>query len=182
MIKEGEVINEPIEDIVKTRNDDNEMSNGINEYPSFCDFDRKIHVDCAYNLQFSCMIDKIKYEGKNVVGAYINVPIFVGNFSVVTDFELVENMDAYRDEGMGDVIARKPFCIEVCVKSRRFDGMITIYNGNESVTYQMVRSHPRFKHLTNAQCNKMRPLLKDRKDFENQELVSGCYHRKLVVL
>ncbi|GKC91381.1 hypothetical protein Tco_1152030 [Tanacetum coccineum] len=55
-IEEGEVIDEPMEDIVKTRNDDNEISNGIDEYPSFCDFDRKIHIDCAYNLQFSCMI------------------------------------------------------------------------------------------------------------------------------
>ncbi|GJV95592.1 homeodomain-like protein [Tanacetum coccineum] len=187
-IEECEVIDIPMEDIVKTRNDDNEISNGIDEYPSFCDFDRKIHINCAYNLQFSCMIgfehvnanfflilsinvmskrfynsimkDKIEYKEKNVVGAFINVPIFIGNFSVMTDFAVVENMDAYRDEGMGDVIVGKPFCREVCVKARRFDGMITIYNGNGSVTYQMVRSYPRFKHLTNAQCNKMRPLLK----------------------
>ncbi|GJY96369.1 hypothetical protein Tco_0513279 [Tanacetum coccineum] len=27
-------------------------------------------------------------------------------------------------------------------------------------TYQMVRSHPRFKHHTNEQCNKIPPLLK----------------------
>ncbi|GKA84461.1 hypothetical protein Tco_0806056 [Tanacetum coccineum] len=50
---------------------------------------------------------------------------------------MIENMDAYRDEGMGDVIVGKPFCREICVKARRFDGMITIYNGNDSVTYQM---------------------------------------------
>ncbi|GKC95982.1 hypothetical protein Tco_1161424 [Tanacetum coccineum] len=56
MIEDCEVIDEPMEDIVKTRNNDNEISNGIDEYPSFCDFDRKIHIDCVYNLQFSCMI------------------------------------------------------------------------------------------------------------------------------
>ncbi|GJX93142.1 hypothetical protein Tco_0347728 [Tanacetum coccineum] len=66
-IEEGEVNNEPMEDIIKTRNDDNEI--------------------------------------------------------------IIENMDAYRDEGMGDVIVGKPFCREICVKARRFDGMITIYNG-----------------------------------------------------
>ncbi|GJW96832.1 putative reverse transcriptase domain-containing protein [Tanacetum coccineum] len=38
-IMEGVVIDEPMEDIVKTRNDDNEISNRIDEYPSFCDFD-----------------------------------------------------------------------------------------------------------------------------------------------
>ncbi|GKA87201.1 reverse transcriptase domain-containing protein [Tanacetum coccineum] len=88
-IEEGEVIDEPMKDIVKTRNDDNEISNGLDEYPSFCEYDEKIHINCAYNLQFSCMI------GKNVVGAFINVSIFVGNFFVVTDFAVVENMDAY---------------------------------------------------------------------------------------
>ncbi|GJQ91095.1 retrovirus-related pol polyprotein from transposon TNT 1-94 [Tanacetum coccineum] len=70
------------------------------------------------------------------------------------------NMDAYQDKGMGDVIDGKLFCREIYVKAKRFDGMITVYNGNDSVTYQMAHSHMRFKHLTNEQCNKMRPLLK----------------------
>nr|GEV97057.1 hypothetical protein [Tanacetum cinerariifolium] len=45
-IEDGEVIDEPMEDIVETRNDD-----GIDEYPSFCYVDRKIRIDCAYNLE-----------------------------------------------------------------------------------------------------------------------------------
>ncbi|GJW34666.1 putative reverse transcriptase domain-containing protein [Tanacetum coccineum] len=186
-IEEGEVVDELNGDIVKTRND-NVMVEKIDEYPSFYYYDRKIKDNCAYNLQFSCMIgyeqvnannfpilsinvmsknfdnsimkDKIEYKGKNVVEAFINVPIFIGNFSVLTDFVVVENMDTYRDEGMGNVIVGKPFCREVCVESRCFDGFITIYNGNDSVTYQMARTHLRFKHLSNEQCNKIRPLLK----------------------
>ncbi|GJX91158.1 hypothetical protein Tco_0344484 [Tanacetum coccineum] len=47
---------------------------------------------------------------------------------------VLENMDAYRDEGMGDVIFGEPFLREVGIKARRFEGMITIYNGNESVS------------------------------------------------
>ncbi|GKF84933.1 hypothetical protein Tco_0249831, partial [Tanacetum coccineum] len=88
------------------------------------------------------------------------VPIFVGTFSVVTDFIVLEDMDAYRDERIGDVIFGEPFLREVRIKEGRVEGMITIYNGNESVTYQMMRSHPRFKHDTNEQCNKIPPLLK----------------------
>ncbi|GJR73957.1 hypothetical protein Tco_0086322 [Tanacetum coccineum] len=180
-IEEGEVIKE-----FRTRDD--ELDTGIDDYPSCCDYDKKIHIDCAYNLKFSCMIgfefthvnffpllyvnvmskkfhnsimkDKMVYKGNNVIGALMNVPIFVGTFSVVTDFAVLEDMDAYRDEGMGDVIFGEPFLREVGIKARRFEGMITIYNGNESVTYQMVRSHPRFKHHTNEQCNKIPPLLK----------------------
>ncbi|GKA97887.1 putative reverse transcriptase domain-containing protein, partial [Tanacetum coccineum] len=60
--------------------------------------------------------------------ALMNVPIFVGTFSVVTDFAVLEDMDAYRDEGMGDVIVDEPFLREVRIKAKRFDGMITIYN------------------------------------------------------
>ncbi|GKE95984.1 hypothetical protein Tco_1580839, partial [Tanacetum coccineum] len=129
-IEEGEVIEE-----FKTRDD--ELDTKISDYPSCCDYDKKIHIDCAYNLKFSCMIgfefthanffpllyvnvmskkfhnsimkDKMVYKGNNVIGALMNVPIFVGTFSVVTDFVVLENMDAYCDEGMGDVIFGEPF-------------------------------------------------------------------------
>ncbi|GJX72503.1 hypothetical protein Tco_0309674 [Tanacetum coccineum] len=67
----------------------------------------------------SIMKDKMVYKGNNVVGALMNVPIFVGTFSVVTNFEVLENMDAYRDEGMGDIIFGKPFLREVGIKARR---------------------------------------------------------------
>ncbi|GKA60764.1 reverse transcriptase domain-containing protein [Tanacetum coccineum] len=158
-IEEGEVIEE-----FRTRDD--ELDFRIDDYPSYCDYDKKIHIDCAHNLKFSCMIgfefthanffpllyvnvmskkfhnsimkDKMVYKGNNVIGALMNVPIFVGTFSVVTDFAVLEDTDAYRDEGMGDVIFGEPFLSEVGIKARRFEGMITIYNGNESVTYQMV--------------------------------------------
>ncbi|GKA34267.1 hypothetical protein Tco_0720696 [Tanacetum coccineum] len=97
-IEEGEVIDTPIKEMVKTRHDD-KITNGIEDYPSFSDPDKKIRMDCAYNLKFSCMID----------------------------FAVLEDMDAYRDEGMGDVIFGEPFLREVGINARRFDGMITIY-------------------------------------------------------
>ncbi|GJS87261.1 hypothetical protein Tco_0769897 [Tanacetum coccineum] len=108
----------------------------------------------------SIMRDKVEYKGKNVVGAFMNVPIFVGNFSIVTHFAIVDNMDGYRDQDMGDIILGEPFCKASCVEARKFDGLITIHNGSDNVTYQMARSHPRFKHLSNTQCNKIKPLLK----------------------
>ncbi|GKC78059.1 hypothetical protein Tco_1128833, partial [Tanacetum coccineum] len=154
-IEEGEVIKKSI-----TR--DNELDIGIDDYPSYCNYDKKIHIDYAHNLKFSCMIgfeftyanfftllyvnmiskkfhnsimkDKMVYKGNNVVGALMNVSIFVGIFSVVTDFVVLENMDAYHDERMGDVIVGEPFLREVGIKTRRFKGMITIYNGNDEVS------------------------------------------------
>ncbi|GKF76489.1 hypothetical protein Tco_0228959, partial [Tanacetum coccineum] len=88
----------------------------------------------------------------------------------------LEDMDAYRDKGMGDVIVGEPFLREFGIKARRFDGMITIYNGNDEVTYQMTRSHPRFKRHTNKQCNKIPPLLKvSGKDEKNG--ISNAYQK-----
>ncbi|GJR18437.1 hypothetical protein Tco_0966964 [Tanacetum coccineum] len=95
-IEEGEVIEE-----FRARNDAR-----IFRYPSDCDHNKKIHIDCAYNLKFSCMID----------------------------FAVLEDMDAYRDEGMGDVIFGEPFLREVGINAKRFEGMINIHNGNEEVT------------------------------------------------
>ncbi|GJS85162.1 hypothetical protein Tco_0751703 [Tanacetum coccineum] len=205
-IEEGEVIEE-----FRTRNED--LDTGINDYPSYCDDDKKIHIDCAHNLKFSCMIgfefthanffpllyvnmmsrkfhnsimkNKMVYKGNNVVGALMNVPIFVGTFSMMTDFAVLENMDAYRDEGMGDVIFGKPLLREADIKAKWFEGMITLYKGNDEVTYQMVRSRPRFKYHTNEQCNKIPPLLKvNEKDVMNgvshaYQKLKGFYKRVL---
>ncbi|GJW71795.1 hypothetical protein Tco_0128712 [Tanacetum coccineum] len=94
-IKECEVVEE-----FRARNDARMVSK-IFGYPSDCDHDKKIHIDCAYNLKFSCMID----------------------------FADLEDMDAYRDEGMGDVIFGEPFLREVGINAKWFKGMITIHNG-----------------------------------------------------
>nr|GEV64163.1 homeodomain-like protein [Tanacetum cinerariifolium] len=159
-IEEGEVVDEPMMDIVKTRCD-NEIIDGLGYEHVNANFFPLLSINLmSKNFYNSIMKDKVECKGKNVVGAFMNIPIFVGNFSVVTGFAVVENMDAYRDDVMGDVIVGRPFCKEACIKARRFDGMITLYKVDDSMTYQMARSHPRFKHLTNAQCNKMRPLLK----------------------
>ncbi|GJV53158.1 homeodomain-like protein [Tanacetum coccineum] len=196
-IEKGEVIEE-----FRTRDEDLDI--GIDDYPSYYDDDKKIHIDCAHNIKFSCMIgfefthvnfypllyvnvmskefhnsimkDKMVYKGDNVVGALMNVPIFLGTFSVMTDFAVLEDMDAYRDEGIGDIIVGEPFLREVGIKIKHLEGIITLYNGDDEVTYQMVRSHPRFKNHTNEQCNKIPPLLKvSEKDVKNG--ISHAYQK-----
>ncbi|GJT37949.1 homeodomain-like protein [Tanacetum coccineum] len=183
---------------------DEDLDIRIDDYLSYYDNDKKIHINYAHNLRFSCMIgfeftqanffpllyvnvmskkfhnsimkDKMVYKENNVVGAVMNVPIFVGTFSVVTDFTILENMDAYRGEGMGDVIVGEPFLREVGIKAKRFEGIITLYKNDDEATYQMVRSHVRFKNHTNEHCNKILPLLKvSEKDEKNG--ISHAYQK-----
>ncbi|GKA72559.1 homeodomain-like protein [Tanacetum coccineum] len=158
-VEEGGVVNEPIMDIVKTRCD---LIGGLDDYPSNCDFYRRIHIDCAYNLKFSCMMgfeyvhsnflpilpinvmfkkfytsimkDKIEFKRRNKLGNFVNAPIFIGNFNVITDFTVVEDMDPYLDKGMGDVIVREHKAS--CMEARRSDGIITIRDGDDSVSEQ----------------------------------------------
>ncbi|GKE69660.1 gag-pol polyprotein [Tanacetum coccineum] len=117
-IEEGDVIDEPIIDIIKTRNNES-----FDEYP------------------------------------------------------IVENMDGYRDQDMGNIILGEPFCKASCVEARRFDGLITIHNGSDNVTYQMTRSHPRFKHISNAQCNKIKSLLKVSLHNKLNEIIPHPYQK-----
>nr|GEW60322.1 hypothetical protein [Tanacetum cinerariifolium] len=134
-IKKGEVVEQ-----FKARNDARMVSK-IFGYPTNCDHDKKIQIDYAYNLKFYCMIgfeflhtkffpmlyvnvmskkfysyirkDKLEYKGNNVVRALMNIPIFVETFSILTDFAVLEDMDAYRNERMGDFIFDKSFLREV---------------------------------------------------------------------
>ncbi|GJR41506.1 putative reverse transcriptase domain-containing protein [Tanacetum coccineum] len=94
-IKECKVVEE-----FRAKNDA-KMVSKVFGYPGDYDHDKKICIDCAYNLKFSCMID----------------------------FVVLEGMDDYRYEGMGDVIFGKPFLREVRINAKRFEGMITIHNG-----------------------------------------------------
>nr|GEU69792.1 hypothetical protein [Tanacetum cinerariifolium] len=193
-VKEGEVVEE-----FRARNDARMVSKFFG-YPSDCDHDKKIRIDYAHNLKFFCMIGfeflhanflpilyvnvmskkfynsirkvKLEYKGNNVIGSLMNIPIFVRTFSILTDFAVLEDMDAYRDEGIDDVIFGEPFLREVRINARRFEGMITTHNVNEEVTYQMVRSHPRFKHHTNKQCNKIPSLLK----VSKEDMMNGISH------
>ncbi|GKE63948.1 hypothetical protein Tco_1514315, partial [Tanacetum coccineum] len=100
-IEEGEVIYEPMIDMIKTRNNES--------------FDEEF-----YN---SITMDKVELKGKNVVGAFMNVPIFV----------VVENVDGYQDQDMGDIILREPFCKASCVEAKRFLSMAYSFYGYDDL-------------------------------------------------
>ncbi|GJS70155.1 hypothetical protein Tco_0702996 [Tanacetum coccineum] len=82
---------------------------------------------------------------------------------IIEEGEVIEEFKTRDDElkvGIDDY--HKPFVKRSCIKTRRFPKVMNIpfYNGDNDVTYQMVRSQARFEHHTNEQCNKISPLLK----------------------
>ncbi|GKC68369.1 retrovirus-related pol polyprotein from transposon TNT 1-94 [Tanacetum coccineum] len=108
-------------------NQDNEFEPTINEgiivnEPTY---------KCCYKIKFSCMIgykhviadflpvlsinmmtkrfyiikDKDDQEGKKLAGTLIDVPIFVGNFSIISGFTIIDDMD-----GTSGVVLGMSFC------------------------------------------------------------------------
>ncbi|GJY44403.1 DNA-directed DNA polymerase [Tanacetum coccineum] len=114
------------------------------------DLEARLMGETLVEFYNSIIKDKVELKGKNVVGAFMNVPIFVGNFSVVTRFVVVEN-----EIKTWEILFLENHSAKLHVlKQKRFDGLITIHNGSDNVTYQMARSHPRFKHLSNASATR----------------------------
>ncbi|GJT09894.1 putative reverse transcriptase domain-containing protein [Tanacetum coccineum] len=83
----------------------------------------------ALSLIKSTELDlEARTNGKSVVGAFMNAPIFVGTLYVVTDFAVIEDMDHYHYEEIGDVIVGKEFCKEIGVRQNDLKEMTTKYN------------------------------------------------------
>ncbi|GJS45422.1 uncharacterized mitochondrial protein-like protein [Tanacetum coccineum] len=114
IIKDGEIIDEPIGDMIETTHD-NEIIDGLDEYLNYehvnANFFPLLSINLISKSFYNSIIkEKVEFKGKTVVAAFMNVPIFVGNFFFVADFVVMENMDIYRDEGMCDIIVGRPFC------------------------------------------------------------------------
>ncbi|GJT11581.1 hypothetical protein Tco_0858623 [Tanacetum coccineum] len=73
--------------------------------------------------------------------------------TIEEDFAVLEDMDAYRDEGMGDVIFGKLFLREVGINAKRFEGMITIYNGEEDKMTGISHSYQKLKRFYKGVLN-----------------------------
>ncbi|GJW29972.1 mitochondrial proton/calcium exchanger protein-like protein isoform X1 [Tanacetum coccineum] len=169
-IDEGEVIDE-----FRTRDED--LDTGIDDYPSFefthINFFPLLYVNVMSKKSHnSIMKDKMVYKGDNVVGTLMNVPIFVGTFSVVTDFAILENMDAYRNEEMGDVIVGEPRHFKTLsldeLRSPDFNLRSDQEYSKEEVAKTMAETMEQYMSKTRADYGSgvARPKIKDKVNFE----------------
>ncbi|GKA39632.1 hypothetical protein Tco_0732183 [Tanacetum coccineum] len=55
----------------------------------------------------SIIKDKGDHEGKNLAGTLIDIPIFVGNFSIISGFMIIDDMGENVTSG---VVLDMPFC------------------------------------------------------------------------
>ncbi|GJT68266.1 hypothetical protein Tco_1019746 [Tanacetum coccineum] len=53
------------------------------------------------SFYYSIIKDKDDHEGKSLAGALIDIPIFVGKFSILTGFIIIDDEDVERDVALG---------------------------------------------------------------------------------
>nr|GEU62019.1 hypothetical protein [Tanacetum cinerariifolium] len=56
-------------------------------------------------LGFKMIKEKADHEGKNIAGTLIDIPIFVGNYSIISGFSITDDMDI-----TNSVVLGVPFC------------------------------------------------------------------------
>ncbi|GKC96161.1 putative reverse transcriptase domain-containing protein [Tanacetum coccineum] len=69
----------------------------------------------AINESFDPHYDKGDHEGKKIAGTLIDIPIFIGNFSIISGFLIIDDMDI-----TSGVVLGMPFLQEVCVMQKDY--------------------------------------------------------------
>ncbi|GKG37035.1 hypothetical protein Tco_0447208, partial [Tanacetum coccineum] len=75
-------------------------------------------------LLFSIIKDKDDHEGKSTTGSLIDVPVFVGNFSILTGFIIIDDEDVTRDVALG-----MPFLMPNDYEEVRSQGRVRVNDG-----------------------------------------------------
>nr|GEU78863.1 protein kinase-like domain, concanavalin A-like lectin/glucanase domain protein [Tanacetum cinerariifolium] len=90
--------------------DDEEVINKLNEYGYTRNFycNRIINISDGNDLAFPCMIG-LESMGRNLVAIVRDVYVFVGSFTYVTDFVVLEDIGEFIMSDMADVVMERPF-------------------------------------------------------------------------
>ncbi|GJU88320.1 zf-CCHC domain-containing protein [Tanacetum coccineum] len=130
--EDGEVDYEPL---VNIKNRNNARIRGSHDYSSLPN-DRKLTFSCKIGYRritadifhilsvntmtkdfYHSVIKDKKNQEEKIVGTLIEIPVFVGNFSIFSDFEIIDVI--YQGNGLKDVVLGMPFFKEFVI--RRID-------------------------------------------------------------
>ena len=147
----------------------------------------RIHYRNPYNLQLSCkigyadfhpfvdtsspvniiskecynqiMIKELEYKGNNFLGIATNVHIFIGMYTFLVDFVVLDDVSEFVEDGLTGVILGSPFKAISGLGEDAKQGIVWLQYGNDKTIFRMPRVVKNFKHLNFKQLSRMRPLL-----------------------
>ncbi|GJW91879.1 hypothetical protein Tco_0169432 [Tanacetum coccineum] len=120
----------------------------------------------AYN---TIMVDRLEGTGKNLVAIVRDVYVFVGSFTYITDFVVLEDLGEFIISDMAEVLMGRPFRKITKLKYDVTKGLVSFTKIFNTYTYRMPRTIPRLK---NFNWSKVLPLL----ELSQNDLMNGLRH------
>ncbi|GJS77574.1 hypothetical protein Tco_0727455 [Tanacetum coccineum] len=109
----------------------------------------------AYN---TIMVKGLKSTGKNLVAIVRDVYVFVGSFTYVTDFVVLEDIGEFIVSDMAKVVMGKPFRNVTQIEYDYVKGLVSFNRILDNYTFQMPRTIPRFKNWGYASWSRIPPI------------------------
>ncbi|GKD19366.1 hypothetical protein Tco_1208524 [Tanacetum coccineum] len=97
----------------------------------------------AYN---TIMVEGLESIGKNLVAIIRDVYVFVGSFTYITDFMVLEDIGEFIQINKAEVVMGKPFRKITKLEYDCTKGLMSFNRIFDSYTFQMPRTIPRFNH------------------------------------
>ncbi|GJX89617.1 hypothetical protein Tco_0341631 [Tanacetum coccineum] len=96
----------------------------------------------------------------NMVGLDKNLHVFIGNYQLLVDFIILENISEFVENGLTKVLFGQPFKEQIGLVEDRGKGTLWFKIGNDKTIFHMPRAEKAFRKLMVKQHNSMGPLLK----------------------
>ncbi|GJR29016.1 hypothetical protein Tco_1105248 [Tanacetum coccineum] len=98
----------------------------------------------AYN---TIMVERLEETGKNLVAIVRDVYVFVGSFTYVTNFVILEDIGEFIMSDMAKVLMARPFRKTTKLKYDVIKGLVSFSKIFDTYTYRMPRTIPKIKNF-----------------------------------
>jgi len=107
-----------------------------------------------------------KYPGGvcNFVGRVKDVHVFIGNFTYLVDFVVLEDIGCVIDNSLSQVVLGKPFVGTSKMSHNKYDGTVRFKEGNDEITYRMPWKTNEYGHLSFFERDNIRAFEDKSKD------------------
>ncbi|GJX31925.1 hypothetical protein Tco_0241780 [Tanacetum coccineum] len=123
----------------------------------------------AYN---TIMVYGLESTGMNLVAIVRDIYVFVGSFTYVTDFVVLEDIGEFILNEIADVVMGGPFKEVTRLKYDCAKGLVSFTRIFDNYTFQMPRTIPRFKSWGHVAWSKILHILV----LSERDLINGFRH------
>ncbi|GJW35581.1 hypothetical protein Tco_0058501 [Tanacetum coccineum] len=120
------------------------------------------------NAYKTIMVEGLESTGKNLVAVVRDVYVFVGSFTYIMDFVVLEDLGEFILIDKAEVVMGKPFRKITKLNYDYIKGLMSFNKIFDNYTFQMPRIIPRFKRWGHVSWSKIPPILVlSQKDLTN---------------